>query len=43
LHTIIIDRRGRLAINLEGNQFTAEQLGDLVQTILQRSDQILPR
>jgi protein SCO1 len=34
LHTAIIDRRGKLAVNIEGNQFTADQLGDLVQTIL---------
>jgi protein SCO1/2 len=36
LHTAIIDREGRLAANLEGNQFTAEQLGDLVQTVMNR-------
>jgi len=30
LHTVIIDRQGKLAANLEGNLFTAEQLGDLV-------------
>jgi protein SCO1/2 len=34
LHTAIIDRRGRLFTNIEGNQFTADQLGDLVQTVL---------
>ena len=37
LHTVIIDRQGRLAANLEGNQFTVRQLGDLVQTILDHS------
>lgn len=36
LHTVVIDRRGRLAANLEGNQFTAQQLGDLVKTVLDR-------
>jgi protein SCO1 len=36
LHTVIIDRRGRLAMNLEGNQFTAKQLGDLVEVELHR-------
>jgi cytochrome oxidase Cu insertion factor (SCO1/SenC/PrrC family)/tetratricopeptide (TPR) repeat protein len=36
LHTIIIDRQGNLAVNLEGNQFTPGQLGDLVQTIVDR-------
>jgi protein SCO1/2 len=34
LHTVILDRRGQLAVNLEGNQFTAEELGDLVQTVI---------
>jgi protein SCO1 len=38
LHTAIINSQGRLVANIEGNQFTAEQLGDLVQTVLnQRS------
>ena len=35
-HTVIIDRQGRLAANIEGNQFTAQQLGDLVGTVLDR-------
>ena len=35
-HTVVIDRGGRLAGNLEGNQFTAKQLGDLVETVLRR-------
>jgi protein SCO1 len=35
-HTVVIDREGKLAANLEGNQFTAEQLGDLVATVLRR-------
>jgi len=37
LHTAIIDRRGKLVANIEGNQFTADQLADLVQTVLTRS------
>jgi protein SCO1/2 len=37
-HTAVIDREGRLAANLEGNQFTAEQLGDLVETVLRRPE-----
>jgi protein SCO1/2 len=37
LHTAIIDRSGRLASNLEGNEFTATQLGDLVQSVLSQS------
>jgi protein SCO1 len=34
LHTIVIDRRGNLAANFEGNEFTAQQLGDFVETVL---------
>ena len=34
LHTVIIDRQGKLAANLEGNEFSAEQLGDLVESTL---------
>lgn len=30
LHTVVVDRRGRLAANFEGNEFTADQLGDFV-------------
>jgi len=33
-HTVIIDREGKLATNIEGNDFTAKQLGDLVQTVM---------
>jgi len=36
LHTVIIDRNGQLAVNLEGNAFTAEQFGDLLQTVMDR-------
>lgn len=35
-HTALIDRQGRLVANIEGNEFTAGQLGDLVQTTLKR-------
>ena len=34
LHTAVIDRQGKLIANIEGNQFTADQLSDLVQTVL---------
>ncbi len=34
LHTVIVNRQGKLAANLEGNQFTARQLGDLVETVI---------
>ncbi len=37
LHTVIIDRRGNLATNLEGNEFTGKQLGDLVEAELNRA------
>jgi protein SCO1/2 len=33
-HTVIIDRQGKLATNIEGNDFTAKQLGDLVETVM---------
>jgi protein SCO1/2 len=34
LHTAIIDRQGRIVANVEGNQFTARQLGDLTEAVL---------
>lgn len=34
LHTLVIDRRGRLAADFEGNQFTARQLGDYVESLI---------
>jgi len=37
MRTAIIDRQGRLAANLTGNQFTASELGDLVETVLKDS------
>lgn len=36
MHTLVIDRQGKLAANFEGNQFSAEQLGDFVETTLNR-------
>jgi hypothetical protein len=33
-HTAVIDRKGALVANLDGNAFSAAQLGDLVQTTL---------
>jgi protein SCO1 len=35
-HTAVIDRQGRLAANIEGNEYTARQLGDLVETTLKQ-------
>ena len=34
--TVVIDRRGMLAASIEGNQFTATQLGDLIDAVLRR-------
>ena len=34
LHTLVIDRRGRLAADFEGNQFTARQLGDYLEVLV---------
>jgi len=34
LHTAIIDRRGKLVANLEGNEFSAQQLADFVEATL---------
>ena len=39
LHTVIIDRSGNLAANLEGNQFTIQQLTDLVQSVMDQRHQ----
>jgi protein SCO1 len=36
LHTAVIDRSGTLVANIEGNRFTAAQLGDLLETTLRR-------
>lgn len=34
LHTFVIDRRGRLAADFEGNEFSGRQLGDYVAAVL---------
>jgi protein SCO1 len=36
LRTAVVDRRGRLIANIEGNHYTPEQLGDLVLSTLQQ-------
>jgi protein SCO1/2 len=38
LHTVVIDRQGKLAANFEGNEFSAEQLGDFVDAQLVRKN-----
>jgi protein SCO1/2 len=37
-HTVVIGRSGRLAANLEGNNFSSQQLGDLVQVLVARRE-----
>ncbi len=34
LHTLVIDRQGKLAADFEGNQFTALQLGDYLEAAM---------
>ena len=36
LHTVIVDRQGHMAANLEGNEYTAKQLGDLAEAVMNR-------
>lgn len=36
MHTTVIDRNGLLVANLEGNEFTADQLGNLLETVMDR-------
>ena len=37
LHTVVVDRNGNLVTDLEGNEYTADQLGDLLQTTMDAS------
>ena len=37
MHTAVIGRDGKLVANLEGNEFTAEQLEDLIQSVMDGS------
>lgn len=43
LHTAVIDRTGTLVANIEGNAFTAEQLGDLVLAVITNQSPITNR
>ncbi len=43
LHTVVLDRSGNLVANLEGNRFTVRQLGDLVESVIERSHERNPR
>jgi protein SCO1/2 len=40
LHTVLINRDGTVAANLEGNEFTATELGDMIQTVLSKPQAI---
>jgi hypothetical protein len=33
---VIVDRQGRIAANLEGNEYAAKQLGDMVEAVMNR-------
>jgi len=37
MHTAVIDRQGRLVTNLEGSEFSAEQLENLLETVMNRT------
>ena len=37
LHTVIVDRQGRIAVNLEGNEYSVKQLGDMVEAVMNRA------
>jgi protein SCO1/2 len=43
LHTVLIDRTGRLAANIEGNQYSSDQLGDLIQALVEKPSTAAPR
>lgn len=34
LHTVLVDRQGKLVANIEGNEFSPVQLGDLAESVL---------
>ena len=36
LHTAIINEQGKLVANIEGNQFTANQLANLVDSVIRQ-------
>jgi len=40
LHTAIVDRQGQMVANIEGNQFTADQLADLTAAVLDSKNRI---
>jgi len=36
LHTVVLDRHQSIVANIEGNEFTAKQLGDLIESVIDR-------
>lgn len=42
LHTALIDRNGKLVANIEGNQYSSDQLADLTSSVL-NSRPVAPR
>jgi protein SCO1/2 len=43
LHTVLIDRTGRMVANVEGNQYSSDQLGDLVASVLESRPLAAPK
>lgn len=43
LHTVLIDRTGRMVANVEGNQYSSDQLGDLVASVLESRPVAAPK
>ncbi len=43
LHTVLIDRNGKLAANIEGNKYTSDQLADLTREVLNKRPAALVR
>jgi hypothetical protein len=39
----VVDRQGNLAADLEGNEYTADELGDLVESVLAAGPQRSPQ
>jgi cytochrome oxidase Cu insertion factor (SCO1/SenC/PrrC family) len=36
LHTALVDRNGTLVANIEGNEYSSDQLADLTRSVLER-------
>jgi len=42
LHTVLVGRDGRMITNIEGNRFSTDQLGDLIQSALAKASVPVP-